>query len=447
MKKNKINSLLLSALTSFFIVSCSSDDSSSSETEPQPDTARWITVAGSVMGTTPGDGNGGTIVYSLTKDQAKNPEFQATVFDNGFQVKSQRTARLQSSVDGSNLFNIQYTGTDGGQVDKYLVSGAGNFIPTSGANISQYVGTSPRWGKLFDGDKTGIAVNVTTPRPNNYDSSTSTVNPNIPYAYTVGKSTVLSFGLQTLAINGYKTYELRLSETEEAQGYHIFRLDAPVLNKVGNKLLVGVWMGKTDPITGNSDASAYTRLGSKTLVLDYPSLENPVIITSTQGHGDTTGFRSLNSFLSESGAIYQATQRDPNGSKILKITENNQYDNSYVLSLDDALGIEGAYIDSWRYVGNGIAYALYTHDNANNQGFVARLDLNAKTATKVDLPYKAGVDFGQYQGFVVDGKDLYITLAPIGENGNIYIINSETNVVTKGATLVNKAGNNFIGVF
>jgi len=447
MKNKYFKSLFFSTLLGVFVVGCSSDDSSKSEDEVVPETPRWITVAGSVMGTNPGDGNGGTIVYSLTTTDAKNPETQVLAFDNGFQVKSQRTARLQSAEDGSNLFSIQYTGTNGGQVDKYLVSGAGNFLETNGANISNYAGTSPRWVKLFDGDKTGVAVNVKTPRSNNYDSETATVNTNIPYEYTVGEATVLSFGLQSLNINGYKSYDLRLTPEEESKGYHIFRLDAPVLNKAGNKLLIGVWMGKTNPATGIADASSYARLGSKTVVVDYPSLENPVVITSTQGNGDTSGYRSFNSFLTEDGSIYQATQRDPNGSKILKINTNNQYDNSFVLSLDDALGIEGAYIDAWRYVGNGIAYALYTHDGVSNQGFVARLDLNAKTASLVDLPYKAGVDFGQYQGFVVQGKEVYITFAPIGENGNIYIINSETNAVTKGATLVNKAGNNFIGVF
>ncbi len=184
-------------------------------------------------------------------------------------------------------------------------------------------------------------------------------------------------------------------------------------------------------------------------MVDYPSLLNPKIITSTVGFGDTSGYRSFNSFVANDGNIYQATQRDTkNGSYILKINQSNEYDNSYVFSLDTALGVKGSYIDAWRYVGNGIAFAVYTHDGANNQGFVARIDLNAKTAKKVEgIAYDADLDFGQYQGFVVDGNDLYVAVTPVGKDGNIYIIDAVTGAVTKGAKLVNKAGNHYIGVF
>ncbi|UYW01633.1 hypothetical protein K5I29_01530 [Flavobacterium agricola] len=448
MKNKQFKSFLLSALVGVFIVGCSSDDSSSNNNpEPQPETSRWITIAGSKMGETPGDGNGGTVLFAVTKEQAADPNYSVSLFSEeanrgGFGVKSARTARLQSIENGRYIVNVQYGGTDGGQVDKYLVQGQGNYTVTSGANISSQVGSSPRWVKLFDGDKTGVAVNVTAPTANNAGTDA-------PYEYTVGNATILKFGLQSLAIEGYnQPYQLRLEDKEEEkEGHHIFRLDAPVLNKAADKLLIGTWMRKTDPLTGTvATAGSYSRLGSKTVVVDYPSLQNPKVITSTQGHGDTSGYRSFNSFLADDGAIYQATQRDENGSKILRIGSNNEYDNSYVLSLDDALGVQNSYIDSWRYVGNGIAYALYTH-GGNSQGYVARLDLNAKTAEKVDLPYDPAVDFGQYQGFVVDGDNLYITFAPVGKNGNIYIINSKTNQITKGATLVNQAGNNFIGVF
>ncbi|MGS0524503.1 hypothetical protein ACU8V7_04140 [Zobellia nedashkovskayae] len=56
--------------------------------------------------------------------------------------------------------------------------------------------------------------------------------------------------------------------------------------------------------------SDYEVLGSKTIVVDYPSLENPTIITSTVGHGDTNGYRSINSFEYD-GSVYQANQNDP----------------------------------------------------------------------------------------------------------------------------------------
>jgi len=251
--------------------------------------------------------------------------------------------------------------------------------------------------------------------------------------------------LQTTSIVDYKHYELPLSAQEELDGYHIFRLDAPVLNKEGNKLIIGTWMGKKNVLTGNSDTN-YTRLGSKSVIVDYPSLENPTLITSEVDNGDTSGYRSFNAFVANDGYVYQATQRGTKGSHILRIGQNNKYDNSYVFSLDNALNITGSYVDAWRYAGNGIAYVMYTY-TGTEQGFIAKVDLNAKTAVKVDLPYEAGLNFGQYQGFVVDGDEVFVAVTPVGKDGNIYILNSKNGTVTKGATLKNKSGNHYIGVY
>ncbi|OIV40173.1 hypothetical protein [Flavobacterium johnsoniae] len=430
-------------LTTFALTtSCSSDDNKNEEQVlPPVAESRWITVAGALMQTTPGDGNGGTRVYSVTKEDAKNPNISINVYDNGEPVQSTRTARLQSSVDGSTLFNITYTGANGGEFMTYKVNGGKNFAQSgTTVNISQYAGTSPRWVKLFDGDKTGVAVNVTAPVIVTEADGTT-------YKHTRGSATVLSLDLQKFLISDYRQYEIPLSPAEEALGHHIFRLDAPTLNKAGNKLIIGTWMRKTNPATGANE-SDFERLGSKSVVVDYPSLQNPKVITSTVGFGDTSGYRSFNSFVANDGNIYQATQRDSKkGSYILKIGQNNEYDNSYVFSLDAALGVKGSYIDAWRYVGNGIAYAVYTYEGTN-QGYVARLDLNAKTAKLVDgIAYDADLDFGQYQGFVVDGNEIYIAVTPVGKDGNIYIIDAVTGTVTKGAKLVNKAGNHYIGVF
>ena len=444
MKKNNFklftSGLLLGALA--LTASCSSDDNKNENAEPvNPITdGRWITVAGALMQTDPGDGNGGTRVFAISKENAIDPNFSVNVYDQGVAVQSNRTARLQSSVDGNTLFNITYTGANGGEFMTYQVTGANKFIESNAkVNISQYAGTSPRWVKLFDGDKTGVAVNVSTPIVNTNEDKT--------YKNTRGKATVLSLDMKQTLISAFKQYEIPLSAEEEAQGHHIFRLDAPTLNKAGNKLIIGTWMRKTDPATGQN-ASSFTRLGSKSVVVDYPSLENPKVITSTVGFGDTSGYRSFNSFVATDGNIYQATQRDAQkGSYILKINQNNEYDNSYVFSLDTALGIKGSYIDAWRYAGNGIAYAVYTFEGTE-QGYLARLDLNARTATKVEgIDYDADLNFGQYQGFVVDGNNFYIAVTPVGKDGNIYVIDIPSGKVTKGAKLVNKPGNHYIGVF
>lgn len=427
---------------------CSDDDTTTGTTEPPITEGRWITVAGAVMGSTdpvPGDGNGGTIIYAISKDNAQDPTKTFDVFENGFVVPSNRTARLQSSQDGSRIFSIAYGGANGGEYSKYIVGGGQTFSPTGASvDISQYADTSPRWSKLFDGDNTGVAVNVTTP---------TVVTNGTSYVHTRGTATVLSLDLVNSLISEVKSYEIPLTDAEEIQGHHIFRLDAPILNKAGNKLIIGTWMRKTDPATGTVETE-FNRLGSKSVVVDYPALTNPTVITSTVGFGDTSGYRSFNGFVGDDGNIYQATQRDAQGSHILRIGQNNQYDNSYVFSLDAALGVTGSYIESWRYAGNGKAIVAYTHDGAavspltnQSQSYLALLDLTTKTAQTVTLPYDIDMYFFQYQGFVVDGFDIYVTAAPVGRDGHIYIINSQTGNVTQGATLKNKPGNHFIGAF
>ena len=445
MKNRFFNSFVCATvLAGLALTSCSNDDNKDSGYQPDlGNSSRWITVAGALMGTTPGDGNGGTMVYAVSVDDAKNPEKSINAYDDGFHVKSQRTARLQSSEDGATLFNIAYTGPDGGEFSRYTVSGGKKMVQSDvTVNISDYATVSPRWVKLFDGDKTGIAVNLSGVK-------VTTEADGKTYKHSRGKATVLALHLQKVLINDYKQYEIPLAPTEEALGHYISRLDGPVLNKAGNKLIIGVAKSKHDPATGLAHASGttYTKISAKSLVVDYPSLENPVIISSTLSDGNTNGYRSFNNFLAEDGNIYQATQNDTKGSHILRINSNNQYDNSYDFNLDTALGVTGTYVDAWRYAGDGIAYILYTYANTN-QGYIARVDLNTKKAELVTgIPYDADLDFGQYQGFVVNGDEVFIAVTPVGKDGNIYIINSKTNAVTKGAKLVNKAGNHYIGIF
>lgn len=155
MKKTSFKSIAITALFSSLALtfSCSSDDNNGNGSEPDPSQDRWITVAGAIMGTTdgtPGDGNGGTLIYSISKEDANNPEKSFDVFENGYLVQSARTARLQSSEDGGTFFNIAYGGNNGGEFSKYTVNGGQNFSAIDGTvNISQYAGTSPRWAKLL----------------------------------------------------------------------------------------------------------------------------------------------------------------------------------------------------------------------------------------------------------------------------------------------------------
>lgn len=68
------------------------------------------------------------MVYAVSKENAKNTDYSISVYDNGFPVKSNRTARLQSSEDGNTLFNIAYTGDNGGEFSRYKVNGGKNYV-------------------------------------------------------------------------------------------------------------------------------------------------------------------------------------------------------------------------------------------------------------------------------------------------------------------------------
>ena len=438
--------LTITILTIGLMVACSSDEISENPdpTDPDPsEDSRWITIAAAKMGDAPGDGNGGTLIYSVSSEDAKDPTNSIEPFENGFIAPSNRTARLQSSEDGNTIFNISYAGDTGGNYTKYSVEGGQTFTQSgSSVSIAPYVGTAPRWIKLFDGDKTGAAVYVST--EHQFDESDI-------YTRTEATIGVVTLDLVNSAIKEFQEHSVALSAEEEANGYYISRIDMPVLNATGDKLYIGTRLSKVDPATAESD-SDYEILGSKTIVLDYPSLLNPTVITSTVGHGNTNGYRSINAFL-YNGSVYQANQSDPEGSHILKIDANNEYDNSYEFNLDAALGVEDAYILAWRPAGNGKAVIAYRHAGsaeglAGAQGFFALADLNAKTAQKIDaIPYDPDFYLFQYQGFVVDGTEIYLTQGAVGQNGNIYIIDSETGNVTKGAELVNVTGSHFIGVF
>src|SRR5690606_20869300 len=117
--------VLASILALGLLRACSSVDGPGEDIPPDPTDPsvdiRWITIAAARMGDNPGDGNGGTLIYSLRSEEAKDPTVSIEPFDNGFIVPSNRTARLQASEDGNTIFNISYAGDTGGNYTKYTV--------------------------------------------------------------------------------------------------------------------------------------------------------------------------------------------------------------------------------------------------------------------------------------------------------------------------------------
>ncbi|MEC8884016.1 MAG: hypothetical protein VYD98_05120, partial [Bacteroidota bacterium] len=259
------------------MTACSTDDSADAGgEEPEEEASRWITVAAARMGDNPGDGNGGTLIYALDSEEAKDPTVSIEPFDNGFIVPSNRTARLQASEDGTTIFNISYAGDTGGNYTKYNVEGGQDFVQTgSEISIAPYVGSAPRWIKLFDGDQTGAAVYVSTENQFN-DNGTPEDETDDFYERTEATMGIVTLDLVNSQILEFQEHSVPLSAEEEAQGYYISRIDMPTLNAAGDKLYIGARLSKVDPETGERDSNGET-LASKSIVLDYPSLMNPVV--------------------------------------------------------------------------------------------------------------------------------------------------------------------------
>src|SRR5690606_16263949 len=345
MNKEQIKHVLFgAAIVAVAIGGCAKD--SGPDTDRPDESDRWITISGAMMDDEAGDGNGGTMVYSVTPEQAKNPNVSINVFDNGMHVKSQRTARLQASADGKFLYNIQYVGDDGGIFNKYAVRGGKDFRP-DGPEVAtaDYVSTSPRWLKAIEG--VGVAVRGTA-----NDAVYIGELPNIVYQYTSTKIDVITLDLNDPKITANTSFELRLSEAEEAAGHHIWRIDMPVVNQAKDKVYIGAGVRKLDPMSytlGDDGVPEFDRdndapaAWAKTIVLDYPSLKNPKVITSSQTRGSTNGYRSTMQYVGDDGHVYQATTGEGisgGGSKILRISKNtDDYDPDYVFSLDQALGV------------------------------------------------------------------------------------------------------------
>jgi hypothetical protein len=458
MKKQLLKTMMLGAAVTVLSVSACKKSTVAEEKPGEAD--RWITLSGAIddpTNATIGDGDAGTMVYSLSADDAKNPNITVNIFDQGMAVKSQRTARLQASADGKFLYNIQYTGEDGGIFNKYSVHGGKDFR-AEGAEVetSAYVSASPRWLKAVEG--VGVAVKAEA-NPTVYTGTA----PNFVFQERTASVDVISLDLNNPQITKIADFQLRLTTAEVAAGYYVSRMDVPVVNKAGNKVFIGAAVSKhnTATFTLGTDGlpvfpadNAGDKSWAKTLVLDYPSLANPKVLTSTKTRGNTNGYRSTMQYVGTDGNVYQATSGEKvgtGGSKILRLNAStNDYDADYVFSLDQALGLNHTYIETWKYAGNGIGFVVYSLLNSAGSrtgGYIARVDLNAKTATKYTIANETVLSFNQIQALAIHGEEVFIAVAPVGQDGNIHVFDIKTGAMKVGAKLVNKPGNQYIGVY
>ncbi|WP_339658585.1 hypothetical protein [Flavobacterium frigidarium] len=461
MKKNLFKIALLStAVVALTLGGCSSDNDGETTVPPVENDTRWISLTGSFPDANGTAGNGGTRAYAITEENAANPDYEVDLFKlngaeytEGFALKSSRTARVQASADGKFLYNIQYTGTEGGVFNKYSVSGAGQYEEVGfELNTATILGTAPRWVKAAEGVGVGVYYGEALP------AFTGTA-PNYVYQNPKGTIKIANIDLNNTAITNTGIINVDLGEYE-AQGYYISRADVPVLNQAKTKLYIGVNVKRHD-VNGTVSTNATTgeitgwettderNIGTVTYVVDYPSLRNAKIIISDKSKINNHGYRTMTQHLGTDGHIYQATATS--GPDILRISKTtDEYDQNYHFNLDTALGMTGTSIKAWRYISNGLGVVLYTKSGSSG-GYIALVNLNDLTATKLatDIESDAALSttLGQFQNIGAIGNKVYIPLTPAGKDGNIYIIDVTTKQITKGAKLKAASGSFYLGAY
>lgn len=209
------------------------------------------------------------------------------------------------------------------------------------------------------------------------------------------------------------------------------------------KIYFGSTYGESD-WTGISNALT-------TVVYDYPSLANPVVITNDASAGMTAGYRTNGTFGTETGDIYQYNMtsslwfgHDELASKpsvFVKITDGD-YDNDYVLDLSSHFNEPVAIWNAW-YAADGIAYANVVRvadvpawgDLSQNTGTLVEVDLINKTVTELSLPAASFVNIFTLD--CVENDKFYIPVSITGGDAHIYeiTIGGGANAFTKGAAL------------
>lgn len=376
--------------------------------------------------------------YVAAYNSLSSPELNISFNGWGYEVPSVRTARVYAANDGKTLYNLSY---GGGTISKFSVFGGQSYSEDKVLDISLAMGTNnPRWTKVSE--QHALLHNVTTKHQFDGDNYTYTNTTGILTAIDLPSFSIITDYNPT----GGATFNFPRTEEDDRLNLHVWRIDAPVVlnGKAYYGLNKRIYDANTDTNISTSDYSA------STLVVDFPSLQNPKIITSAVAKGSTQGYRTPVAHADEKNDIYQVTAAP---SHIVKIA-NGDYDDSYDFNLSTALGMNVG-TNGWFYVGNGIGYLpFYDADLGNGSDVaawgVARIDLYSKTAVRMNLP--ANLWLQQYQYGVLGNDGLfYMALAPLGGEGKIYMFdpsNTSADGFTTGATIqpINRTSA-YLGIF
>ncbi|WP_010665122.1 hypothetical protein [Marinilabilia salmonicolor] len=419
---------LLFGLTLTGLVACSEDDNT--EPDEQPTGERFYTIGYA-------DGSGSP---SATYTQSVTDLSDGTIsyVGYGFEVPSTRTARIFASSDGTTLYGLDY---GGGSVYKFDVDGGQDYTQLSETNVQYAIGTAyPRWTKV--NDDYALLHNVTTERI--YDEASG------DYLKTVATAQLVSINLDDLTFRSIQEFEIPVNQEDENRGAYVFRIDAPVV--VGDKAYYGMAKRTYNPDTDTQEQVDYNSV--ETLVVDYPSLTNPRLISTTAGgaKGATNGYRTSVAYKDEQGDVYQIITVPDNSydTHILKITDG-AYDEDYSFNLSELLG-KNTISNGWFYVGDGIGYVLFAQSDLGGTSdavwSVARVDLYNGTAVELDVPDNLWLQ--QYQNSILVDDKFCMALGPKGGEGHIYMfdVNSaEPDGFTVGTTLEAGADSYYIGIY
>ncbi|MDN3672911.1 hypothetical protein QWY99_07580 [Flavobacterium branchiarum] len=434
--RNLKSTLLSGAFAIALLSSCSNNDNDGETAPTLPEVKKSFQLAFAS-----GSGSiSGTYLQGLTDISQGEISFSG----KGYSMTSSRTARVFTSTDGSIVYSLNYTI---GTIDKLTYHGADNYktITTFDASIPLGV-KAVRFTKM--NDKVGSVHNIAAVAQYGGAENKDYLKHKMTVAIGILDLEAMNFGT-----NFKKDIDLVLPGTLASEGYYISRIDCPVVS--GNKLYYGAAVSKFNAATGKAGETDKTF----TLVLDYPSLANATVISTSHVKGATNGYRTPTQHFNEAGEIMQMVSngKDLN---IVKI-KDGKYDETYKFSVSGLLGRDAS-SNGWFYAGNGIGYVPYEkigedkiQIGVNPSGEptysgswgLARVDF--KNNTIVDLVVPKGLWLQQYQNSVVRDGKFYIALTPVGVQGNIYIydVNSANPNGTVGAKVFSGADQYYIGIF
>lgn len=439
MKRNLIKSTLLFAGLAFMTIGCSSDDSSNSD------------------GGNNGGNNGkqfqlayasGSGSQSATYLQGvdKLVEGEISFNKSGFQMPSSRTSRIYVSNDGKYVYNLNYTV---GDLRKYEHQGGQNYKQVGHIESAPILGT--KTGRFTKINEELGSVHYITAMPQHAGADGK--------GEYLGHKTTASIVLVDLQSWTFlpgvqKEINVKLSDEFTKKGYHITRIDSPVL--VGNKLYYGAAVSLYNASTGKRVPTDKTF----TLVVDKNDLSKAEVITTDHVVGSTNGYRTPTLYVNNQKEVLQMV--NGNDKTYIAKIKDGKYDTTYKFDLGQALGGKKVSSNGWFYVGEGIGYMPYEKLDApeiemgvNPEGKpttthawgLARIDLNNNTA--VDLEVPANLWLTQYQTSIVRDGKFYIALAPVSGKGNIHIydVKSTSTKGQVGATITTGVDQYYIGVY